>query len=75
MRLVDADKIINHIYEYFEDIMDVDDVLNVIRGQPTQYDVNKVVHNLENMDISGITDIDGIIDMAIDIVRAGGRNG
>ena len=57
MRLVDADKLITDLKKYVENIKNIRDdgkcflteenVLNIIKEQPTAFDVDKVVEQLE----------------------------
>lgn len=80
MRLIDADKLEN---VDFSDCIDSMEIMNVIDEQPTAYDVDKVVEQLEaeknpfyRGDGSLMCNKPNIrIDKAIEIVKVGGRGG
>lgn len=80
MRLIDADKLEN---VDFSDCIDSMEIMNVIDEQPTAYDVDKVVEQLEaeknpfyREDGSLMCNRPNIrIDKAIEIVKVGGRGG
>lgn len=76
MRLIDADSFI----EYANKRLDIfaDELTGMINEQPTAYNVEKVVEELEGEKSKSIYDYDSVIDVksayskAIDIVREGG---
>ena len=81
MRLIDADKLINKIAELFrnDDLYLVGKFIGLISQQPTAFDVDKVVSELEDYKMWKellIYDLDfrerQIIKMALEIVKAGG---
>lgn len=80
MRLINADKLEN---VDFSDCIDSMEIMNVIDEQPTAYDVDKVVEQLEaeknpfyREDGSLMCNRPNIrIDKAIEIVKVGGRGG
>ena len=93
MRLIDADKLIEHLKKFYDDC-DIEDMLefvrvsNFINNQPTAYDVDKVVEQLEEMRFKSnlfmVKNMNDTLlygsasnrafayDTAIDIVKAGG---
>lgn len=80
MRLIDADKInFNEVFvgasEFAQDTRNAAQML--INRQPTAYDVDKVVEQLEELE-ERYNSIDfgikGIVYKAIEIVKAGGRD-
>ena len=81
MRLIDADKLINRISELFrnDDLYLVGKFIGLISQQPTEFDVDKVVSELEDYKMWKellIYDLDfrerQIIKKAIEIAKAGG---
>lgn len=46
MRLVDADLLLERIYEYQSKAIDTEDVIHSIKTLPTAYDVEKVVEQI-----------------------------
>lgn len=82
MRMIDADELKTQLYESImvNEDMDCLDFLRVeslIDAQPTAYDVDKVVEQLEELEgryNSVDFGIKGIICKAIEIVKAGGIN-
>jgi predicted RNA-binding protein with EMAP domain len=84
-RLIDADKLIEDLKEYVENIKNIRDdgkcflteenVLSIIKEQPVAFDVDKVVEQLED-ELRYISLIEGLNYMefkeAIDVVKAGG---
>ena len=81
MRLIDADKIRGcakyiKINEYFEPYIMVDDLVKLLDEQPTAYDVDKVVEELEeNYFQDGIKNPMCIeLDKAIETVKDGVKN-
>ena len=75
MRLIDADKLILHLYDAIENC------IKAIEEQPTAYDMEKVVEKLENRSKeynSGVRlhgkSEEMLTDDAIEIVKAGGKN-
>lgn len=91
MRLIDADELIKQGYEIVVDglqygtcnkSIDIDDI-------PTAYDIDKVVEELEKLKTYNLNIADAILDIqengigrtfvclqdAIEIVKAGGKNG
>lgn len=83
MRMIDADELKTQLYESImvNEDMDCLDFLRVeslIDAQPTAYDVDKVVEQLEELEgryNSVDFGIKGIICKAIEIVKAGGTDG
>ena len=86
MRLVDADKLIEHLKKIYDDC-DIEDMLefarvsNFINNQPTAFDVDKVLKQLQSYkdDIRQWNDTytSGQIsayEKAIAVVKAGGRD-
>lgn len=82
MRMIDADELKTQLYESImvNEDMDCLDFLRVeslIDAQPTAYDVDKVVEQLEELEgryNSADFGIKGIICKAIEIVKSGGIN-
>jgi hypothetical protein len=83
MRLIDADALIKELHHAIEGHIDLTKdyeylgIDDYIRSMPTAYDIEKVVAELEEekFDIEGCrydVDLNTTIDMAIDIVKAGG---
>lgn len=72
MRLVDADLLLERIYEYQSKAIDTEDVIHSIKTLPTAYDVEKVVEeiNKESAWRRGFLRIH--TEEAIEIVRKGG---
>lgn len=80
MRLIDADKLLNKIDAYMCGSQDVMFVKELIKEQPTAFNVDKVVEQLE--ELKEWEDVDGkayytmsekqVINKAIKIVKAGG---
>lgn len=76
MRLIDADKLKVYLQEYLH----YGHAIPWVDAQPTAYDVEKVVAELEKEKAKSIYDSDSVIDVksayskAIDIVRKGGVN-
>ena len=68
MRLIDADKLEN---VDFSECMDSMEIMAVIDAQPTAYDVNKVVEQLEK-ERAQYWRGSNIFDRAIEIVKKGG---
>ena len=84
MRLIDADKLINRISELFrnDDLYLVGKFIGLISQQPTEFDVDKVVSELEDYKMWKellIYDLDfrerQIIKRALEIVWRGGIDG
>lgn len=86
MRLIDADKIIEHLEKVKKEsasLVDVAHIIgfqNVIDTQPTAYDVDKVVEKLEaysNADGAERLGTMPVVELAdaIKIVKGGGVNG
>lgn len=88
MRLIDADKVIERLEKiikdnsYFVDARYIRGVQEVIKEQPTAYDVDKVIKGLNEWTFNANIDVgDGTVmnrnlivrDVAIDIVKAGGN--
>ena len=78
MRLIDADKLLNKIDAYMCGSQDVMFVKELIKEQPTAFDVEKVVSELEDYKMWKellIYDLDfrerQIIKRALEIVKAG----
>lgn len=78
MRLIDADKIKP---EDFYDRVNMEECMEVINEQPTAYDVEAVVRELEDAKFVFYTEDDKEasgyndgLNEAIEIVRRGGRN-
>lgn len=84
MRLIDADKLLNKIDAYMCGSQDVMFVKELIKEQPTAFDVDKVVEQLEETREKDIPRINNTttkrdekvyklaMSYAIDIVKAGG---
>lgn len=86
MRLIDADALIKDLgYLYTKNHIPVDmrsrEILSTVMEQPTAYDVDKVVKEINEWAFNAIIDIgDGTVmnhnlivrDTAIEIVKAGG---
>ena len=79
MRLINADKLLNKIDAYMCGSQDVMFVKELIKEQPTAFDVEKVVSELEDYEMWKellIYDLDfrerQIIKRALEIVKAGG---
>ena len=77
-RLIDADKLKKEIHCSYSDDLEI---LEKIENQPTAFDVEKVVADLEQLKLDGACECwDGdmgeehAIDMAIEIVKRGGRD-
>lgn len=85
MRLIDADELVKVLHESLEgdaeltkdyELLGIDDFIN---AQPTAYDVDKVVKELENRVLDTTDSLTGIgakwaYKGAINIVKAGGTN-
>ena len=81
MRLIDADKLLNKIDAYMCGSQDVMFVKELIKEQPTAFDVDKVVSELEDYKMWKellIYNLDfrerQIIKRALEIVKGGGIN-
>lgn len=88
-RLIDADVLIERIYEYQIKAIDTEDVIHSIKTMPTAYDIEKVVAELSNHKdcyekvigqvIVNNYDINlervDLINHAIEIARMGGIDG
>lgn len=93
MRLIDADEVILHLNDFMLqqspiDVQDIEsikvsaviqDCIKAIENQPTAYDVDKVVKELENRVLDTTDSLTGIgakwaYKGAINIVKAGGTN-
>ena len=83
MRLIDADKLVDYFYYGIDDKPIIDGIsdrkiIDIIKNQPTAYDVDKVVEQLEelktiNVDISFGTIIRTLRkDVVLEIVKGGG---
>ena len=78
MRLIDADKLLNKIDAYMCGSQDVMFVKELIKEQPTAFDVEKVVEQLEkshfHTDATFDDDSEEVVNLneAIEIVRKGG---
>lgn len=76
MRLVDADALIEKLKRasIFEKITNAEDknVFEIIDEQPTAYDIEKVVAELEEVKANAFDDEVVIMNDAIEIVRKGG---
>lgn len=87
-RLIDADKLLNRIAELFrnDDLYLVGKFIGLIEQQPTAFDVDKVVSELEksHFHTDATFDDDGYcnddseevvnLDEAIEIIKAGGED-
>ena len=79
MRLIDADKLIEKLEKCYDDC-DIEDMLefasisNFINRQPTAYDVDKVLEQLEEESILAEKKVVVCLDEAIEIVEAGVTN-
>lgn len=93
MRLIEADEVILHLNDFMLqqspiDVQDIEsikvsaviqDCIKAIENQPTAYDVDKVVKELENRVLDTTDSLTGIgakwaYKGAINIVKAGGTN-
>lgn len=82
MRLIDADKVIEHLEKvikdnpYFVNAAYIRGVQEVIKEQPTAYDVDKVVEQLEELKRQVPEELSQLMayDEAIKIVKAGVKN-
>ena len=84
MRLVDADKLIEDIKEYVENIKTIRDdgkcflteenVLSIIEEEPVVFDVDKVMEQLGKLRVNAFNDEVLIINDAIEIIERGGRD-
>lgn len=87
MRLIDADSLINKIRGIVSGSQDVDFIEKIIEGQPTAFDTEKVVEQLEEVNMNYFLTIANTgsekldiaygyvsdsINKAIDIVKKGG---
>lgn len=79
MRLIDADNFIGFIKELKEagaEHVSFDDLMKFINNQPTAYDVDKVVEELEELRDFKTSQLNilkyGLVQMSINIVRSGG---
>lgn len=87
MRLIDADKLMEHLEKVIKDnpsFVDVTHIMGmqeVVKEQPTAYDADKVVKELNEWTFNANIDVgDGTVmnrnlivrDTAIEIVKAGG---
>jgi hypothetical protein len=79
-RLIDADKLIEDLKESYDEceiqtVLEYFGIYEFIKEQPTAYDVDKVVEELED-ELRHISLIEGLNYMefkeAIDVVKAGG---
>lgn len=83
MRLIDADKLIDYFYYGIDDkqiINGISDrkIIDIIKNQPTDYDIDKVIIELRRASGNGYRDIDGDYvppmietEKAIEIVKQG----
>ena len=85
MRLIDADTLIKNLsYLYTKNHIPIDmrakEILTTIMEQPTAYDVDKIIEELEKLkDKGSVTKTEKLItkscvDKAIEIVKAGVKN-
>ena len=85
MRLIDADKVIEHLEKvikdnpHFVNAAYIRGVQEVIKEQPTAYDIDKVVEQLEkysNVDEAEQLGTIPVVELtdAIEAVKAGGKN-
>ena len=85
MRLIDADKLIDYFYFGIDDKPIIDGIsdrkiIDIIKNQPTAYDIDKVVKELEkSKDKGSVTKTEMLItkacfDKAIEIVKHGGAD-
>lgn len=85
MRLIDADKVIEHLEKvikdnpHFVDATYIRGVQEVIKEQPTAYDIDKVVEQLEKYSNTDEAEQLGTIPVveltdAIEAAKAGGKN-
>lgn len=72
MRLIDADLLLERIYEYQSKAIETEDIIHSVKTLPTAYDMKKVVEeiNKESAWYRGFLRIH--TEEAIDIVRSGG---
>lgn len=80
MRLIDADKLIENINEIYKGYMTDEsgcvpyDFERIVDEQPTAYDIDKVVEELESIECaSGAYERKCWLDKAIEIVKQGVR--
>lgn len=79
MRLIDADKLIDYFYHGINDRPIIDGyndrkIIDIIKEQPTAYDVDKVVERLEMNSMYAQADDEPFVmlDDAVEIVKSGG---
>lgn len=79
MRLIDADSLKKFLTKLYEAGAPYDGIIELLDKQPTAYDVDKVVEQLENRVLDTTDSLTGIgakwaYKGAINIVKAGGTN-
>lgn len=70
--LIDADVLIERIYEYQSKAIDTEDIIHSIKTMPTSYDIEKVVERLEVLHDLVNVNQKLAVSQAIEIVRKGG---
>lgn len=79
MRLIDADSLKKFLTKLYEAGAPYDGIIELLDKQPTAYDVDKVVEQLENRVLDTTDSLTGIgakwaYKGAINIVKVGGTN-
>lgn len=73
MRLIDEEKLMEDIQKTITEQSGTIDWLNMIYRQPTAYDVDKVIENMEEFrDEMKMFGCDGLLSDLIEIVKVGG---
>ena len=73
MRLIDEEKLMEDIQKTITEQSDTIDWMNVIYRQPTAYDVDQVVEQLEEFrDEMKMFGCDGLLSDLIEVVEVGG---
>ena len=74
MRLIDADKFKEFLTKLYEEGAPYDGIIELLDKEPTAYDVDKVVEELEEIKVIGTYPYD-VVKEAIEIVKGGGIDG
>ena len=73
MRLIDEEKLMEDIQKTITEKSSTIDWLNLIHRQPTAYDVDKVIENVEEFrDEMKMFGCDGLLSDLIEVVEGGG---
>ena len=73
MRLIDEEKLMEDIQKTITEKSSTIDWLNLIHRQPTAYDVDKVIENVEEFrDEMKMFGCDGLLSDLIEVVKGGG---